>query len=164
MALALLTPDRQGVQQYPIGLRQVQQALGLTNVSMSETFEALAPYSRIVIVQPTLPPDLTFGQELVEGAPEEVDGVWQQTWTVQSIALGEAKDQLKEMAADIYMDKVMNPRPVQLRNAASGVTGVIQTRSTTLKPKYDDVYDRIDAATTAAEARAILAELEAAGG
>jgi hypothetical protein len=161
MAYALLTEDLSAVQIYPVTIREARQNYPeLRNVSLARPDPAL--YPRLVEIADVPRPATEFGETAVEGTPQNVAGTWQQTWTVQSITLAEAKLQLAAMAVEIYRDKVFAVTHQQASAAASGIVGAMQTRSTNLKPKYDDVITRIQAASTAAEARAILAELEAA--
>lgn len=160
MAYALLTPDLQAIQQYPVTIAEAREAYPeLRHVSIGRPDPAL--YPRLVEIEAVERPTTGFGERAVEDTPEKVGDTWRQKWIVTSITLAQAKAQLAEMARDIYVAKVLAPTPTQVFNSATGVVGAMQARSTNLKPNYDDVITRIQAASTAAEARAILAELEA---
>ena len=106
-------------------------------------------------------PRLLFGQSATLDDERQADGTWLQVWTVSSITLGAAKIQLNEMAALIYWHKMnAEPTPQELQ-AEAGYAGTIAAREARFNPKLADVRTRIQAASTAQAARAILAELEA---
>ena len=158
--LAKLTEDGQGIVDYPLTLADLKAEMPLRGWPGRPTKETLED-TGYVLVEETDRPEAEYGETVVEAPPVFSDGAWRQAWTTQKISLAQAKQELAQMAADIYVSRVTNPTVQQL--VQSGYVGAIQARSTQLKPAFDGIITRIQGASSAAEARAILAELEAAG-
>ena len=157
--LAKLTPDGNAIADYPLTLDDLKAEMPQRGWPGRPTAETLKD-SGYVLVEETARPGGEYGETAVEATPVFSNGAWRQAWTTQKMSLAQAKQELAQMAADIYVGRVTSPTIQQL--VQSGYTGALQAKSTQLKPKFDDVITRIQTATSVAEARAILAELEAA--
>lgn len=160
MTYALLTTDLSAIESYPVTIRQARAAYPeLRNVSISEPNPTL--YPRLVEVAEVPPPALAFGEQLVELDPVNVAGTWTQQWSVVRVTLVEAKQQLAASAVSIYWAKMLAEPSPQALSAAGGFVQLIQARDSKFMPKLLDVKDRIVAATTIDEAKAIYDELVA---
>jgi len=110
-------------------------------------------------------PQLAFGESATSDDERQTDGTWLQVWDVTSITLGAAKTQIADLAISIYWDKVdLGKNPPTLTETTTAIADpltLLTNRRDRFRAKLNDVRTRIIGATTIAEARAILAELEA---
>lgn len=144
--------SKTAIADYPIGIVELKEDLPLVGWPAMPNELALAdrPY---VLVQPVPPPAVAeFGEKAVKGAPELVDGKWRQTWTVQTIALAEAKQMLAEMAIGTYWSKMQDtPSLAELTAAAGSYAQIINSRETRFKPRLLQTRSDILNATTVQE-------------
>lgn len=146
---------------YPLSIEDVQRERpdrGWPANPGQQTFEG-TPY---VLIEEVPPPTTPYGQTAVEGLPEKIGDSWRQTWSVQTITLAQAKQQLAALAINIYWEKFLTvPGITEFQNANRNGVTVLQGRATRFQSAINDVATRIQAATTIAQAYAIYQELEA---
>lgn len=100
-------------------------------------------------------PALAWGESITEGAPAKIGNEWHRTWSVTSITLAEAKQQLSDLAVSIYWEKMSSTPTPQELVAGGGYVGTIQAREARWNPVLTSVRDDIQSASTVAEAYAI---------
>jgi hypothetical protein len=146
---------------YPLTIDDVQREVpsrGWPSKPGPATFEG-TPYA---VVEETLPPTTSYGEKPVEGPPQKIGDVWLQTWSVQTITVAQAKQQLANLAINIYWEKFLSvPGVTEFQQAGRNGVTVLQARATRFQSAIDSVAARIQAATTIAEAYAIYQELDA---
>lgn len=101
-------------------------------------------------------PTLDFGQSASFTAERQGDGTWLQLWTVTTRPLADLKSEATTAANNMGRDKIST-----LELARGLAAGAIRPRTQAVLDKVDEIRGRIDAATTGAEIKIILDELEA---
>lgn len=92
------------IEKYPYTLSDLRAEYPNTSFPSMFDQEVLDGYS-MVEVQATTAPTATYSQNLSEGQPELVDGVWQQTWVVTDKPAEEVVAIAKELRAAAYRDE-----------------------------------------------------------
>lgn len=154
------------IQPYPLTLQDLARrhsGLSWPDSPTPATFEDTEFDGRwYALVEPTPEPTVAWGERAIEVDPVNVGGIWTQVWAVESITLVEAKQQLAQLAINIYWERMLAPPGItEFQNASRNGVTVLQGRATRFQTAINDVATRIQSATTIANAYAIYLELEA---
>lgn len=152
--------DNGSIVEYPLTIRDLQEQMPEVAWPANPSPAALAdkPY---VVVEDETKPSLVWGETATEGTPVFDGSVWRQAWIVGSVSLAQAKTLLANLAIEIYWQKMQQvPTIAEMTNEAGSYSSIMTARETRFRPVLIDVRNRIQAATTVAEARSIYLELE----
>ena len=162
MKLAILTENLSSVLAYPADEKIIRKIYPDLTLGTDLNDASFVDWPRIVLIHPTPQPPANFGETVQEQPPAFSNGAWREVWTKQTITLAQAKQQLADLAVQIYWTKMQDtPSRQELQNAGRSYATVIQSREARFKPKLDDVATRIQNASTIAEAYQIYLELVA---
>lgn len=85
---------------YPVHEGDIR--LEYPNTSFPKNFEAPAPYA---LVEPTQRPVTDYTQNVTEGAPENLNGVWTQKWDVTNATPEQVADRTASKAAQVRAER-----------------------------------------------------------
>lgn len=160
--LALLTEDLSAVAMNRPGMDEIIAVYPELQIGSVVHDDSLSDWPRVVLVHDTPEPATAWGELAIETVPVNDAGTWWQAWTIESITLAQAKQQLGQMVISIYWSRMLAPPPVaEFQAAGMSFIPVMQARQTRWNDDVADVAARIQAATTIAQAHAIYQELEA---
>jgi hypothetical protein len=120
----------------------------------NEQLEAQGVPARIIVE--TEPPEVGYQERADYTAERQPDGTWLQVWNVVPTPLADLKQIATARANQAAEEKIST-----LELARGLINGAPRPRTVNVINKLDEIRTRIDAATTGAEIKAILDELEA---
>lgn len=161
--LAILSEDLSVVEVYQADEADVRAVYPELTLGSELRDDSLTEWPRVVLVHDTDKPDTVWGERAVEAAdPVNDAGTWRQDWTVETITLAEAKQELAQMAVGLYWSRfIAVPSVAEFQAAGRSGVAVLQARVARFQPAIDDVATRIQNAGNTADAYAIYQELEA---
>lgn len=166
--MAKINPLTDEILIYPLKLEVMRQEYPLIGWPANPTEATLSSFPEYVVVQPTTVPVARDFVESLSHTAQKVGDHWEQYWTVNQLSLSDAKTILRNMAVQIYQEKMEMPFTVQeVVDAATthGTSmiyrGVIVDREAKFNPKLVQVRNYIQAATTVEDAYDIYQELVA---
>lgn len=108
------------------------------------------------VSQEVAAPNLSHGQSASPDDERQSDGTWLQVWAITTRPIADLKAEATTAANNLGRDKIST-----LELARGLAAGTIRPRTQAVLDKVDEIRSRIDAATTGAEIKVILDELDA---
>jgi hypothetical protein len=99
MALALVQDGV--ITQYPAGVGELRQRFPDASFPSNLENVDLGAFGAVVVQQTPQPAVDTSLEQLREGAPEQVDGVWRQTWVVTALSAEQLAAKAEQLASAV---------------------------------------------------------------
>lgn len=99
MALALV--QNGAVTQYPVGVGELRQRFPSTSFPSNLENVDLGAFGAVVVQQTPQPAVDASLEQLREGAPEQVDGAWRQTWVVTALSAEQLAAKAEQLASAV---------------------------------------------------------------